>query len=475
MLGSTDAAIDVLDQSLALFRELGDGRGCARALLVLAGCVDDADADRAHRLLDESISLSRAFADLWCLAQALAAKGLRCASTSGDEMDEACRLLEECLAVADAAGDKHGLAVGLLGMGSLALRRRDLGSAQALLTRAAVAADELGEPYGRATALRHLAEVAVGRGDHRTARALLDEGVVLTRELGPSTGVPEVLVLQGRVAFAEGDAQAARRHLEEAHATAVTSGRNPRAALQALAELAREEHDLESARRLFEEALALARSDADMGGTADALFGAGQVARAAGQAERAAVLHNEVMGVRAREGDAYGICASLEAVGGLAVDARRPLEAARLFGAADALRATEGYARSPFDTARYEADLAAVRQSLPPEELNMAWADGAGRSMDEAVAMALKGRRRRHRPSTGWASLSDMERQVAALVGDGLTNPEIAKRLFISLSTVKTHLSHVSTKLDVSGRQELARRLWDRDERSPVPPERPDR
>jgi DNA-binding NarL/FixJ family response regulator len=45
---------------------------------------------------------------------------------------------------------------------------------------------------------------------------------------------------------------------------------------------------------------------------------------------------------------------------------------------------------------------------------------------------------------------------VVRLVADGLTNPEIGSRLFISRATVKTHLSHVYAKLDVSNRTELA-------------------
>ena len=39
---------------------------------------------------------------------------------------------------------------------------------------------------------------------------------------------------------------------------------------------------------------------------------------------------------------------------------------------------------------------------------------------------------------------------------DGLTNPEIGARLFMSRSTVKTHLSHVYAKLGVANRTELA-------------------
>jgi DNA-binding NarL/FixJ family response regulator len=43
-----------------------------------------------------------------------------------------------------------------------------------------------------------------------------------------------------------------------------------------------------------------------------------------------------------------------------------------------------------------------------------------------------------------------------AAVADGLTNPEIGARLFMSRATVKTHLSHVYSKLGVANRTELA-------------------
>jgi DNA-binding CsgD family transcriptional regulator len=45
---------------------------------------------------------------------------------------------------------------------------------------------------------------------------------------------------------------------------------------------------------------------------------------------------------------------------------------------------------------------------------------------------------------------------VAALVADGLSNPQIGERLFISRRTVQTHLAHVFAKLDISSRTQLA-------------------
>jgi ATP/maltotriose-dependent transcriptional regulator MalT len=69
-------------------------------------------------------------------------------------------------------------------------------------------------------------------------------------------------------------------------------------------------------------------------------------------------------------------------------------------------------------------------------------------------------RRLREPPSTaavGWDTLSPAEQAVAELVVEGLTNREIAERLFLSPHTVGTHLKHMFLKLDIHTRVELAR------------------
>jgi DNA-binding CsgD family transcriptional regulator len=61
------------------------------------------------------------------------------------------------------------------------------------------------------------------------------------------------------------------------------------------------------------------------------------------------------------------------------------------------------------------------------------------------------------RPAIGWASLTVAEHSVIELVATGLTNREVAVRLFLSIHTVDSHLRHVYSKLDINSRVDLVR------------------
>jgi DNA-binding NarL/FixJ family response regulator len=54
------------------------------------------------------------------------------------------------------------------------------------------------------------------------------------------------------------------------------------------------------------------------------------------------------------------------------------------------------------------------------------------------------------------ATLTDREREVLALLGDGMSNQEIGQRLFLSVGTVKEYVSTILTKLDVPNRVRAA-------------------
>ncbi len=65
--------------------------------------------------------------------------------------------------------------------------------------------------------------------------------------------------------------------------------------------------------------------------------------------------------------------------------------------------------------------------------------------------------RRAERPAFGWASLTDTERRIADLVSQGLSNREVAERVYLSSHTVAFHLRHIFDKLGIGSRVQLAR------------------
>jgi DNA-binding CsgD family transcriptional regulator len=130
-------------------------------------------------------------------------------------------------------------------------------------------------------------------------------------------------------------------------------------------------------------------------------------------------------------------------------DATRPLLAAKALEAAAGvfLHAGErGRARAAFVQAvdgysalGAAADVARVQAAFRPHGIH-------------------RGPHARHRRAdSGWESLTPTEVKVAVLVGEGLSNPDIAGELMLSKRTIDTHVSHILRKLGVTSRTDIAR------------------
>jgi predicted ATPase/class 3 adenylate cyclase/DNA-binding CsgD family transcriptional regulator len=148
-----------------------------------------------------------------------------------------------------------------------------------------------------------------------------------------------------------------------------------------------------------------------------------------------------------------------DAIEGIAVAASQSenwAECLRLLGAAGRLRNETGYQwrftyeQQAVDAARATATAALGADAATPE------AEGRDLTWRDAAAYASRARGERTRPHHGWASLTPTEHRVVALVAEGLTNPDIGKRLLMGRATVKTHLEHIYTKLAIHSRAELA-------------------
>ncbi|MFD1832987.1 MULTISPECIES: response regulator [Streptomyces] len=78
--------------------------------------------------------------------------------------------------------------------------------------------------------------------------------------------------------------------------------------------------------------------------------------------------------------------------------------------------------------------------------------------LQEEVARALLAQEETAGGGPGRGTLTERERQVLALIADGRSNREIARRLVLSEKTVKTHVSNILMKLDLADRTQAA--LW---------------
>ncbi len=102
--------------------------------------------------------------------------------------------------------------------------------------------------------------------------------------------------------------------------------------------------------------------------------------------------------------------------------------------------------------------LQACREVLGADRYRSAWSQGQGLTLAGAVGYVTRGRGPRSRPALGWESLTPTEITVAQAAAEGLSNPEIAARMFIARRTVTTHLTSIFHKLGISSRAELAAR-----------------
>jgi DNA-binding CsgD family transcriptional regulator/tetratricopeptide (TPR) repeat protein len=328
-------------------------------------------------------------------------------------------LLDASIAQAQATGDGGRLAVCLAIRGWLALRRGDLRAAEAD-TQMALAATELpAPPLYRVMNGGVLLKALVEQGELEAAeRALaqlgleVDSGMVTAAPLRLARG--RLRVGQGRVPEGLEDFLGVGESLTRAMVTCPSYV--PWRSDAALAHLALGDH--ESAERLAEEELALARA-----------FGA---PRALGVALRAA-----------------GVVAGGDR------------------GASLLREAIDAFERSDagLERARALADLGAMlrrrNRRTEARELLRAALDAAHRAGARPLAeyaeteLRATGARPRRVVLTGPDSLTASERRIAELASQGLTNRAIAQTLFVTTRTVEGHLTSIFRKLRVDSRGEL--------------------
>jgi DNA-binding CsgD family transcriptional regulator len=213
---------------------------------------------------------------------------------------------------------------------------------------------------------------------------------------------------------------------------------------------------------LGEETLALYREVGDVLGIVACHTNLGLVKLAQGDYERSAALLRESVRLAWELDHKPFFQYSVIGLGGVAASLGWPVRAARLWGAAEGISETYGVhllsaGRSLID---YEGRLAAARSRLDEAAWTAAWAEGRGMHLEQIFEYA---RQEEASPEPTAASrtypagLSLREAEVLSLVAAGLTNAQIAQKLFLSSRTVDWHLGSIYRKLGIHSRAEATR------------------
>ncbi|MFL5731821.1 MAG: tetratricopeptide repeat protein [Chloroflexia bacterium] len=192
----------LLEESVSIWRELGDPGGLAYALTLLGVVVlYQGEHERARALLEESVAEFRRTTDRWGLALSL--RNLAEAANATGDDEERRALLEESAAIFRQEGDKWGLALALNNLGEVARSRREYRQAATLYDESISLHRQL-DRHG-ATTLRAPATSSVEReaDDYGHAAQLFHESLALFQELGDRQGVAWCLAELAGVAAAQ--------------------------------------------------------------------------------------------------------------------------------------------------------------------------------------------------------------------------------------------------------------------------------
>jgi DNA-binding CsgD family transcriptional regulator len=276
------------------------------------------------------------------------------------------------------------------------------------------------------------------------------------------------------LSFAEryhGDHEVALAHAEAAveHARALDDDLPPFLLAFVLSRLGQEAYELRDwsrAEAVLEEALDRWRRLGNPWGTGVVLGKLADVAQVQGDDARAAALYGESLSFWRSQDNELGTVEVLTGLARLVAKKGRPEDTVRLFAAAEAVQRRIGLTVAPTLRAKNERALAAARAELEEEAFAAAWASGGSLPLEQAVAeahaVALDASQAAHAeldsgPSTATTDLSPRELEVLRLVAEGLTNAQVAERLFLSPRTVNAHLSSIYHKLGVGSRSAATR------------------
>lgn len=306
-------------------------------------------------------------------------------------------------------------------LGMTRLLQGDLAGAEPVFASGLATCRAAGESYYAALALLGLANAAVLQGDHELGANYLHAGRE-TAEAIPDQRLAEIT--QGMMSLN-------------------------------LAVVSRARGDLDLAGEQIADMLRRARAADYLQGTLIALIDLGDLARDREDWEQALSHYREALKLGIDRPIKRATIETIEAVAIVAFRLGQADRSTLLAGAAEALRERTGLRYiQPESHFSLELAIQGSRASLGDSAFAAAWDAGRTCSAGEAIATALAVQFQIR--ASGSERLTPRETEIARLLVLGMTDPEIADTLFISVRTVENHVAHILAKLGVHTRTAAA-------------------
>jgi len=318
-----------------------------------------------------------------------------------------------------------------------------------------------GDELLRCQALYVKISLAVAQGDHAAGLETAAKASAIARRTGADDVLVRILAYEAALLVLAGEQPAARETAAEASALAARLGDDMSfiAAAQSEAFIAGLDGDFVRMRDVGLAAAARSRQCEELFMLGVSLTSAGMGAlmlRDHAAADSALI---EALEASLVIDDRPGLVMRMQMLASSAAMAGRATRAAELLGASEMLRLRIGVQKSPFMTSHVEMAQEKARTVLGADRFAKAYEDGARLDREGAIALALGRSPAQHTVAEADAKpnpLGKREREIADLIAEGLSNKEIATRLFLSERTVETHVYNILNKLGFSSRVNIA-------------------
>ncbi len=454
--GRMDLAFPRAMQALEMSKEIGDKWTESRALDIIGFAQSVSDPDGAHASLSRSIELGGEISDDW--AESHAIKMLTAVYMFSHEIAGGSPAIENLLAAAKRHESRYLTAWANALKGYFARDGGDLDAAEAALAISLESAAYVRDPATGGFAKVWSSALKADRGRVDEARSEMVSLMQAATVTGTFLAVPETMFQLGLVEVAAGNPQSTV-DLIGGHVEALKGAGIPVWAAQLAIATAAAQIDLGA----FDEARASLKEAAEMSTSLKNAFLNGLIAYLGGRhalargdwGEAEARLH-EALEIQQDAGLLPGVLRTMESIAEVLIAKEKPEDAARVMAFVDQSREELVLVRGEVEERQSKRRLEALDEALGSADHLDVRQRAAGADLEEIISLISRMRGKRARPLMGWESLTPTEQRVVALATEGLSNPQIAERMFIARGTVKVHLSHIYEKLDVKSRTELA-------------------